>query len=54
MKMNSVSELLTIIVHVKNEERNLPGCLENVKAFRHVVVVDSGSTERTLEIAAEV
>ena len=24
-------DLLTIVVPVKNEERNLPGCLENVK-----------------------
>ena len=48
-----ISDLLTIVVPVKNEERNLPGCLENVKAFRHVVVVDSGSTDRTMEIAAE-
>ena len=51
--MSNVSELITIVVPVKNEERNLPECLENVKAFRHVVVVDSGSTDRTLEIAAE-
>ena len=53
MTMSNVLELITIVVPVKNEERNLPGCLENVKAFRHVVVVDSGSTDRTLEIAAE-
>jgi len=33
---------LSIIVLVKNEERNLPECLENVKGFRHVVVADSG------------
>lgn len=46
-------ELLTVVVPVKNEERNLPGCLENVKAFEHVVLVDSGSTDRTLEIAKE-
>ena len=49
----SMNELLTIVIPVKNEERNLPGCLENVKAFEHVVVVDSGSTDRTVGIAAE-
>lgn len=53
MTMRNVSELITIVVPVKNEERNLPECLENVKAFEHVVVVDSGSTDRTLETAAE-
>ena len=37
-----LGDLLTIVVPVKNEERNLPESLENVKAFRHVVVVDSG------------
>ena len=39
-KMDDLNNLLTIVVPVKNEERNLPECLENVKAFRHVVVVD--------------
>lgn len=48
-----MNDLLTIIVPVKNEEENLPECLENVKAFRNVVVVDSGSIDKTLEIAAE-
>ena len=27
-----IGDLLTIVVPVKNEERNLPECLENVKA----------------------
>ena len=44
---------ITIVVPVKNEEKNLPECLENLHGFRHVVIVDSGSTDRTLEIAAE-
>ena len=38
-------EFITIVIPVKNEEKNLPACLENVKAFRHVIVVDSGSTD---------
>ena len=52
-KMNELNNLLTIVIPVKNEEINLPACLENIKAFTHVVVVDSESTDRTLEIAAE-
>lgn len=48
-----MNELLTIVIPVKNEELNLPACLENIKAFRHVVVVDSDSTDKTLQIAAE-
>jgi len=48
-----LDDLLTIVVPVKNEERNLSACLDNIKSFTHVVVVDSNSTDRTCEIAAE-
>ena len=48
-----LNSLLSIVVPVKNEEKNLSVCLENVKAFEHVVLVDSGSSDRTLEIATE-
>lgn len=41
---------LTMIV--KNEERNLPQCLESVAGLAdEVVVVDTGSTDRTREVA---
>lgn len=43
-----LNSLLSIVIPVKNEERNLPECLENIKAFENVVIVDSGSTDRTL------
>ena len=37
---------------VKNEEHNLPHCLESVAGlFDEIVVVDTGSTDRTVEIA---
>ena len=52
-KIAKLLDELTIVVPVKDEERNLPACLENVKAFPHVVVVDSGSTDGTLEIARQ-
>ena len=51
--LDMLNQLLTIVIPVKNEEKNLPGCLENIKTFGNVVIVDSGSTDRTLEIAAE-
>ena len=51
--MNTLNQLLTIVIPVKNEEINLPGCLENVKSFEHVVIVDSGSVDRTLDIAQQ-
>ena len=34
-----------------NEERNIERCLESVKWCDEIVIVDSGSTDRTLEIA---
>ena len=43
MSMNNVSELITIVVPVKNEMRNLPECLENVKAFEDVLIVNLDS-----------
>jgi len=44
---------LTIAIPVKNEECNLPGCLASIgnDFAKHIVVIDSGSTDRTLEIA---
>ena len=38
---------------VKNEERNLSRCLAALSRFAEVIVVDSGSTDRTREIASE-
>jgi glycosyltransferase involved in cell wall biosynthesis len=43
---------LSIIVLTKDEERNLPDCLASLHALpSETWVVDSGSTDRTLEIA---
>lgn len=43
---------VTIIILTKNEEINLPDCLESVKGFaKRCVVVDSFSTDKTKEIA---
>ncbi len=42
---------VSAIVITKNEEENLPRCLESLKWVDQIVVVDSGSTDRTLEIA---
>lgn len=46
---------LTIAIPVKNEEKNLPGCLEAIGSdlARHIVVIDSGSTDGTREIAGK-
>lgn len=45
---------VTIVILTKNEEVNLPDCLDSVKGFaKRCVVVDSGSTDKTEEIARE-
>lgn len=51
--MANLSDLLTVIIPVYNEEKNLAACLECIKELAHKVVVDSGSTDRTCEIARE-
>ena len=48
---------LSVVIITLNEEDNLPGTLESVAGLvrdlgGEVIVVDSGSTDRTLEIAA--
>ena len=47
--------MLTLSVRIitLNEEANLPRCLESVKWAEELVVADTGSVDRTLEIAKE-
>lgn len=42
---------VTAIVAVRNEEKNLPRCLEALRDVGEIYVVDSGSTDATPEIA---
>ena len=44
---------LSVIVITKNEEAVIRRCLESVQWAGELIVMDSGSTDRTLEIAAE-
>jgi glycosyltransferase involved in cell wall biosynthesis len=41
----------SVLILTYNEERNLPRCLASVRACDDLVVLDSGSTDRTVEIA---
>lgn len=42
---------VTVVIPVKNEERNLLKCLERLNNFEEIVVVDSNSNDQTIEIA---
>lgn len=45
--------MLSVIIITKNEESNIRRCLESVRWADEVVVVDSGSSDRTVDIAKE-
>src|SRR5579872_2733279 len=42
---------VSVIVAVRNEERNLPRCLDSLREVGEVYVIDSQSTDATVEIA---
>ena len=42
---------ISVIVAARNEEKNLPRCLDSLRDVGEVYVVDSGSTDATPEIA---
>jgi len=42
---------VSVIVAARNEEKNLPRCLEALRDVGEVYVIDSGSTDATAEIA---
>ncbi|MCA0132439.1 glycosyltransferase family 2 protein [Winogradskyella alexanderae] len=44
---------VTVVVPVKNEAKNLPACLDKLKPFSEVIVVDSNSTDSTSRIVKD-
>lgn len=44
---------VTVLIPVKNEEKNLPHCLKLLSNFDQVMIIDSGSTDGTIDIALE-
>ena len=43
---------ITAIILTKNEEKNITACINSIKdTVKRIVVVDSGSTDKTVEIA---
>ena len=43
---------ISVIIPVRNEAHNLSRCLESLRGFGEVFVIDSGSTDATVEIAS--
>ncbi len=48
-----MSEKLSIAIITKNEEKNIERCLKSVQWADEIVVVDNGSTDRTLDICRQ-
>src|SRR5262245_43688709 len=44
---------LSVIIITKNEAQKIRQCLEGVKFAQEIIVVDSGSTDKTVAIAKE-
>lgn len=43
---------VSVYVITKNEEENIVSLLDNLQNFAEIIIVDSGSTDRTLDLAA--
>src|SRR3989338_9752750 len=50
---NKQKAKITVLVPTYNEEKNIRDCLESVKWADEIFIVDSFSSDRTLEIAKE-
>ena len=42
---------ISVLIITKNEEKMIPGCLKTVKWADEVIVVDTGNTDKTNQIA---
>jgi glycosyltransferase involved in cell wall biosynthesis len=51
MDITTMQQTLSVAIITKNEEANLPRTLASVRFAEQIVVLDSGSTDRTIEIA---
>lgn len=47
----AAESMFSVVILTLNEERDLPACLASAAASDDIVVLDSGSTDRTIELA---
>jgi glycosyltransferase involved in cell wall biosynthesis len=47
------NQTLSVVIAVKNEEKNIRSCLSNVKSADEIIVVDNYSSDSTVNIAKE-
>lgn len=53
MSMDQSPLNITVLLAVRNEQANIGKCLKSVHRAKRVVVIDSGSTDRTVEFSLE-
>ncbi|HNX00290.1 MAG TPA: glycosyltransferase family 2 protein [Candidatus Cloacimonadota bacterium] len=51
--MSNSSPRISATIITKNEERNIRRCLESIKWVDEIIVLDSGSTDKTVDICRE-
>ena len=44
-------KMISVVILTRNEERNIRACLEGCSFADEIIVVDDGSTDKTVEIA---
>jgi glycosyltransferase involved in cell wall biosynthesis len=44
---------ISVVIAVRNEEVNLPRCLESLRSMQRIIIVDSESIDRTCDIARQ-
>ena len=48
-----MSQSISIVLAVKNEENNIKPCLESVLWADEIIIIDNGSTDNTVKIAQQ-
>lgn len=44
---------ITVIILARNEEQHIADCIKSIQCADEILVIDDGSTDRTIEIAED-